>query len=103
MNVDKVFPFRVVSGFRPIKRLHVGHYAAVLKTLVRLQYAKKWSAFVFIADHHSRCSWDEKVDFANSKRDSIEIARQLLACGLDPSYCALYIQSDIPELLEVMW
>lgn len=103
MNIDDSFPFRVVSGFRPLKGLHVAHHAAVLRDLHRLQYAQKGCSFVFVADHHARSRWDEKVDFVNIERRTKEIAKQLLATGIDPEFCVLYRQSDIPELFEIMW
>lgn len=103
MNVDELFPFRVVSGFRPSRGLHLGHYGAVIRHLRQYQYVRTGAAFVFIADHHSLSAWDEQTTLSNAYQESVEIARQLLACGLDPSFCTLYIQSHVPELLEVMW
>lgn len=103
MNIDHCFPFRIISGFRPLKGLHIGHYAAVLKDVGRLQYAQRYCTFVFVADHHARSQWDEKADFVNIERRTREIAKQLLASGIDPNYCVLYRQSDVPELFEVMW
>jgi tryptophanyl-tRNA synthetase len=103
MKPEVSFPFRLVSGFRPLKGLHLGHYAAVLTDLTRLQYMHERSAFIFIADHHARSRWNERADFANTERRAIETTRQLLAAGVDPDFSVIYRQSDVPEIFEVMW
>jgi tryptophanyl-tRNA synthetase len=103
MNIDSAFPFRIVSGFRPLRGLHIGHDAAVLADIRKYQYVSKGSTFVFIADHHARSRWDERVDFLNIRQRSTEIAKQLIACGIDPDFCVIYRQSDVPELFEFMW
>ena len=97
------FPFRIVSGFRPLRGLHIGHYGAVLRDLIRLQYAQPQTAFVFVADHHARSKWDDKADFVNLAKNARHTARQLIALGIDPDYTVLYRQSDIPEIFEIMW
>lgn len=103
MNIDGLYPFRVVSGFRPIGGLHIGHYGAVIKDIIAHQYMRKDAAFIFIADHHARSSWQEKMDFANVRPKSLDLTRQLVACGIDPKYAVIYRQSEIPEIFEVMW
>ena len=59
--------------------------------------------YVFVADHHARSKWEQKTDFVDIGHNTLEIARGLLALGIDPDYCVLYKQSDIPELFELMW
>lgn len=103
MKVENLFPFRTASGFRPLRGLHVGHYGAVLRDICVLQYAREGCSFVFIADHHSRSSWTERSDFVNSRKRSTELAKQLMAVGVDPHYSVIYRQSDVPELFEFMW
>src|ERR1700733_2128988 len=103
MNIESSFPFRVVSGFRPLRGLHVGHYAAVLSDLIRDQYVQSQSTYVFVADHHARSKWIEATDFINIGRNTLKTARELLALGLDPDYSVIYRQSDVPEIFELMW
>lgn len=103
MHNDGPFPFRIVSGFRPLRALHIGHYAAVISDLRRLQYARRRCCFVFLADHHMRSRWDERVDFANIQNRSREIAKQLIAAGVDPDFTTVYRQSDVPEIFEMLW
>src|SRR4051794_39169412 len=103
MSIDHQFPYRIVSGFRPTRSLHVGHYGAVVSDLLRDQYVNRGAVYVFVADHHARSKWDAKSDFVDLGHDTVSTARGLLALGLDPDYCALYRQSDIPELFELLW
>jgi tryptophanyl-tRNA synthetase len=103
MSVEHAFPFRTVSGFRPIEGLHIGHYGAVLRDVKAMQFARQGCSFVFIADHHSRSTWTERADFLNTHKRTTELATQLLAVGIDPEYSCIYRQSDIPEIFEFMW
>lgn len=103
MQPENMFPFRVVSGFRPIQGLHLGHVAGVLADLIIAQKAVPGAAYVFIADFHVRSKWREPKDLVNLDSSSIELTRQLLAFGLDPELTVIYRQSDIPEVFEVMW
>jgi tryptophanyl-tRNA synthetase len=86
-----------------MRALHIGHYAAVLTDLLRDQYAYPGAAYVFVADHHARSKWSTKDDFVSLGGNTLDTARGLLALGLDPNYCVIYRQSDIPELFELMW
>jgi len=103
MNIDDGFPFRIISGFRPLRGLHVAHHAAVLRDVCKYQYVQKRCTYIFVADHHAHSRWDERVDFANIGKRTRETAKQLLACGVNPEFSVLYRQSDIPELFEIMW
>lgn len=103
MNIDFALPFSLVAGFRPLRGLHIGHYAGVVTDLVKFQYVRKGTVFAFIADHHARSRWDARVDFANVRKRSSEIARQLVSLGVDPGFAVIYRQSDLPELFELMW
>ncbi len=103
MTADQCFPFRIVSGFRPLRGLHLGHYEGVLKDLCRLQMASYDCSFVFIADHHARSKWSERADLANINRRTYGIARELVSVGIAPEFTSIYRQSDVPEIFEIMW
>ena len=103
MAIEHQFPYRVVSGFRPARSLHIGHYAGVLSDLLRDQYAYRDATFVFVADHHARSKWNDGADFVSLGQNTIATARGLIALGLNPNYCVLYRQSDISEIFEPMW
>ena len=55
-------------------------------------------SYFFLADYHALGG---DADALN--RSTLDIAASWLAVGLDPSKVVLYRQSDIPEILELMW
>ena len=90
---------RVVSGMRPTGRLHIGHYFGALENWVRLQNDPAYECFYFIADWHALTS-----DYAMSRpivANSIEIATDYLAAGLDPGKSVIFQQSFVPEHAEL--
>ncbi|MCS7338017.1 MAG: tryptophan--tRNA ligase [Verrucomicrobiae bacterium] len=89
---------RILSGIQPSGALHLGNYFGMMKPAIELQ--DKGEAFYFIADLHSMTSLfnaDER------RRNTIEVALDFLACGLDPSKAVFFKQSDVPEVTELTW
>ena len=69
-----------------------------MKPSVELQH--QGEAFYFIADYHSMTTlFDPKVRKANT----LNVALDFLACGLDPKKTSLFRQSDVPEVTELSW
>jgi tryptophanyl-tRNA synthetase len=88
---------RVVSGYRPTGRLHLGHYFGTLKTWIRLQ--NEYECLYFVADWHALTTkYDEVEDLKN---DTYEMVIDWLAAGLDPNKCFIYRQSNLPEVAEL--
>lgn len=86
----------VLSGIRPTGNLHLGNYFGALRNFVKIQ--SSYDCYFFIADLHSLTTHPHPKDFhANVKN----ILAEYLAAGLDPDKCALFIQSDIPEVSEL--
>lgn len=86
----------VLSGIRPTGHLHLGNYFGALRNFVKIQETHK--CYFFIADLHSLTTHPHPADFHNSVR---VILSEYLAAGLDPEKCALYVQSDVPEVSEL--
>jgi len=86
----------VVSGIRPTGNLHLGNYFGAVKSFLRMQ--DEYRCFFFIADWHSLTTHPRPVDIRRSVRT---ILSEYLACGLDPDKAAIYIQSDVHEVLEL--
>ena len=84
---------RTVSGMRPTGPLHLGHYFGVLKNWILLQDTHE--AFFFVADLHALTS--DYADPANIGRNTVEMVRDWLACGLDPRKCVIFRQSRMPQ------
>lgn len=84
----------VVSGIRSTGNLHLGNYYGALKNFIRMQDSHR--CFFFIADYHSLTTHpDPTLLYPNVK----SVLTEYLACGLDPEKSAIYIQSDVPEVV----
>jgi tryptophanyl-tRNA synthetase len=57
-------------------------------------------AFYFIADYHSMTSL---TDAAQRRKNTLDVALDFLACGLDPQRSVFFRQSDVPEVCELSW
>ena len=90
---------RVLSGMRPTGRLHIGHYFGALENWVRLQNDQSYDCFYFIADWHAMMTDYEHTSAV--AQNTIEIATDYLAAGLDPKKCVIFQQSLVPEHAEL--
>ncbi|MCC8174055.1 MAG: tryptophan--tRNA ligase [Odoribacter sp.] len=86
----------VVSGIRPTGNLHLGNYFGAVKNFLRLQ--DEYKCYFFIADWHSLTTRPHPGDVQNNVR---KILAEYLACGIDPEKAAIYVQSDVKEILEL--
>ncbi|MGH8890287.1 MAG: tryptophan--tRNA ligase [Acidothermaceae bacterium] len=90
---------RVLSGIQPTSdSFHLGNYLGALRHWVDLQ--DDYEAFYCVVDLHAiTADWDPDV----LRRRTRVSAAQLLAIGLDPAKCALFVQSHVPEHTELAW
>ena len=89
---------RILSGIQPSGALHLGNYFGMMRPAIELQ--EKGEAFYFIADYHSMTSLfnaDER------RKNTLDVALDFLACGLDPKKSVFFRQSDVPEVTELSW
>ncbi len=84
---------------RPTGRLHIGHYFGALENWVKLQNDPQYECFFFVADWHALTS--DYADTSQVAQNTIEIATDWLASGLDPAKSTLFIQSSVPEHAEL--
>lgn len=89
---------RILSGIQPSGALHLGNYFGMMRPALELQ--EQGEAYLFIADYHSMTSL---FDGAQRRRNSLDVALDFLACGLDPKRTVFFRQSDIPEHCELTW
>lgn len=89
---------RILSGIQPSGALHLGNYFGMMRPAIELQ--DKGEAFYFIANYHSMTSL---FDAAERRRNSLDVALDFLACGLDPKKSVFWKQSDVPEVTELAW
>jgi tryptophanyl-tRNA synthetase len=89
---------RIFSGIQPSGSLHIGNYLGAVKNWVELQH--KYESFFCIVDYHAITRPYEPAELRSLTAD---MALGLLASGLDPSRCTLFIQSMVPEHTELAW
>ena len=89
---------RIFSGIQPSGSLHIGNYLGAVKNWVDLQH--KYESFFCIVDYHAITVPYEPADLRARTRD---MALSLLAAGLDPGKCTLFVQSRVPEHTELAW
>jgi tryptophanyl-tRNA synthetase len=90
---------RVLSGMRPTGRLHIGHYFGALQNWVDLQNSADHECFFFVADWHALTT--DYADTSSVAQNSIEIATDWLAAGLEPEKCTMFLQSAVREHAEL--
>ncbi len=88
---------RVLSGLRPTGRLHVGHLKGALENWVRLQ--DDYDCYYTIVDWHALTThWEDP----SAIRGHVQtLAREWLACGLDPKKSTIFLQSDVKAHAEL--
>lgn len=89
---------RILSGIQPSGALHLGNFFGMMRPAIELQ--EKGEAYYFIADYHSMTSL---FDPAERRRNTLDVALDFLACGLDPKRAVFFKQSDVPEVTELTW
>jgi tryptophanyl-tRNA synthetase len=89
---------RVLSGLKPTNRPHLGNYFGAMRQFVDLQ--TKGDGFYFVANLHAL---DQVRNAAEIRELTTGVALDYLALGLDPSRATLFVQSEVPEVSELMW
>src|SRR5580765_2985173 len=90
---------RVLSGIQPTAdSFHLGNYLGALRQWVALQ--DDHDAFYFIPDLHAITVEHDPRQLAPRTRNAVA---QLLALGLDPARCTVFVQSHVPEHAELAW
>jgi tryptophanyl-tRNA synthetase len=89
---------RIFSGIQPSGELHIGNYLGAVKNWVALQHTAE--SIFCIVDYHAIIAAYEPSQLRVRRR---EMAIGLLAAGLDPQVCSLFVQSDVPEHTELAW
>src|SRR5438874_10200154 len=87
---------RFLSGIQPSGALHLGNYFGMMEPAIELQ--DRGEAFYFIANYHSMTSLFEAEQ---RRRNTLDVALDFLACGLDPRKSVFFKQSDVPEVTEL--
>ncbi|MCL2778215.1 MAG: tryptophan--tRNA ligase [Polyangiaceae bacterium] len=90
---------RILTGDTPTGRLHLGHWVGSLENRIRLQ--DDYECFFLIANMHAFTTRVDKPE--DIRRDTLEIAKDWLAAGIDPERSTLVLQTEIPAIAELSW
>jgi tryptophanyl-tRNA synthetase len=89
---------RTLTGITPSGTLHIGNYFGAMRPAIEAQ--AQGDCFYFIADYHSMTS---VTDARERRANTLGIAVDWLACGLDPAKSVFWRQSAVPEVCELTW
>lgn len=95
---EKNRPTRFLSGVQPSGKLHLGNYFGALRQHIALQ--DEAEAFYFIANYHAMTTVQDRDLLAEQ---TLAVAMDYLALGLDPEKAVFFRQSDVPEVNELAW
>lgn len=89
----------LLSGVKPTGRPHIGNYFGAMRQFVNLQN-QDYRAYIMIADLHALTTLQEAQKL---KEDTLNLAIDYLAIGLNPEKVTLFKQSDVPAHTELAW
>lgn len=90
----------LVTGIRASTGSHIGNYLGMINQIIKLQDDDSYNRYYFIADLHSLTTPFEPKEL---RQNTIEVAADYLALGLDPKKSNLFLQSQIAEHSELAW
>lgn len=89
---------RIFSGIQPTGVIHIGNYVGAISNWVKL--LDEYDCIFSIVDYHAITV---EYDVETFQENIIDAARTLIACGLEPDRCTLFVQSRVPEHTELTW
>jgi len=89
---------RIFSGIQPSGEIHIGNYVGAIRNWVQL--VDQYECIYCVVDYHAITI---EYDVDSMQRRIIETATILLACGLTPDKCIVFVQSHVPEHTELAW
>jgi len=89
---------RVLSGIQPTGDIHLGNYLGAVRGWVEDQHSQ--DSYICVVDLHAITV---PRDPAELRAKTLELALLLVAAGLDPDVCTLFVQSHVHEHSELSW
>src|SRR5579864_5059947 len=89
---------RVLSGIQPTGDIHLGNYLGAIRRWAEDQYLH--DSFYCVVDLHALTMPHNASDL---RANTLQTAMVLLAAGLDPDVCTLFVQGHVPEHAELTW
>lgn len=91
---------RILSGIQPSGKLHLGNYFGMLRQCVELQNKADEKPLYFMADLHALTTMQNGAEL---RANTLDLALDFLALGLDPAKSILFRQSDVLEHTQLAW
>ncbi|HNZ54767.1 MAG TPA: tryptophan--tRNA ligase [bacterium] len=88
---------RALSGIKPTGTLHIGNYFGAAKQFEMMQ-EKNYEGYYFIADYHTLNGYPEPAKLTDY---TWNVVLDYLAFGLDPQKSVIFLQSQVPEVVEL--
>jgi len=89
---------RIFSGIQPSGEIHIGNYVGAIRNWVQL--VNRYDCVYSVVDYHAITI---EYEVASMQQRILETATVLVACGLTPDRCKLFVQSHVPEHTELAW
>lgn len=91
---------RILAGMRASGRLHLGNYLGGAKGMLELQGKNEYETNYMVADLHGLTTPYDKATFAE---DTKNVIIDYLAAGLDPERSTIFVDSHVPEVIELAY
>lgn len=89
---------RIFSGIQPTGDIHLGNYVGAIRHWVHL--TEEYDCIFCVVDYHAITV---EYDIDELEKRTVETALILIACGLSPEKCKIFVQSHVPEHTELAW
>ena len=89
---------RIFSGIQPSGEIHIGNYVGAIRHWAQL--VNHYECIYCVVDYHA-ITIEYEVELM--QRRILETATILVACGLTPDRCIIFVQSHVPEHTELAW
>lgn len=89
---------RIFSGIQPSGEIHIGNYVGAIRNWVQL--TERYDCIYCVVDYHA-ITIEYEVELMQKR--ILETATILVACGLTPDKCIVFVQSHVPEHTELAW
>ncbi len=89
---------KLLTGLQPSGALHIGNYFGALRPFIDTY--EEYESLLMVVDYHALTSLKNPQEL---RKNTLEIVRDYLACGIEPEKVILFKQSDVSEHTELAW
>jgi tryptophanyl-tRNA synthetase len=89
---------RIFSGIQPTGEIHIGNYVGAIRNWAQL--IDRYECIYCVVDYHAITI---EYEVESLQQRILDTATILVACGLTPDRCTVFVQSHVPEHTELAW